>query len=253
MRDQEKLAGDIRPLVVNVMNFSKAATGEPTLLSLRRRPHAVPRVRPRAARPALRRHLSDDLRHQRADRLGRTAVAALRALAGAAGGPAAVRRATTRPASRCRRRCCAKLHGGAHLQPGLSRRSNTSPRRWSISTCICSRAGRRISTSTPSSRPRWRASACRTRSSCATARRISRTCSPAAATPRPITATCGRRCSTPTPSRRSRRPATSSIRRPRRSCTTRLFGRRLARPGRALHRLPRPPADARRAAAEARA
>ena len=41
--------------------------------------------------------------------------------------------------------------------------------------------------------------------------RISRTCSPAAAMRRPITATCGRRCSTPTPSRRSRRPATSSI------------------------------------------
>ena len=33
LRDQEKLAGDIRPLVVNVMNFSKAAGGAPTLLS----------------------------------------------------------------------------------------------------------------------------------------------------------------------------------------------------------------------------
>jgi peptidyl-dipeptidase Dcp len=33
LRDQEKLRGDIRPLVVNVMNFSKASTGEPTLLS----------------------------------------------------------------------------------------------------------------------------------------------------------------------------------------------------------------------------
>jgi peptidyl-dipeptidase Dcp len=33
LRDQEKLAGDIAPLVVNVMNFSKAAAGEPTLLS----------------------------------------------------------------------------------------------------------------------------------------------------------------------------------------------------------------------------
>jgi peptidyl-dipeptidase Dcp len=32
-RDQEKLAGDIRPIVVNVMNFSKAADGEPSLLS----------------------------------------------------------------------------------------------------------------------------------------------------------------------------------------------------------------------------
>ncbi|HYZ43377.1 MAG TPA: M3 family metallopeptidase [Xanthobacteraceae bacterium] len=33
LRDQEKLRGDIRPLVVNVMNFSKASAGEPTLLS----------------------------------------------------------------------------------------------------------------------------------------------------------------------------------------------------------------------------
>jgi peptidyl-dipeptidase Dcp len=33
MRDQEKLAGDISPLVVNVMNFSKAGAGKPTLLS----------------------------------------------------------------------------------------------------------------------------------------------------------------------------------------------------------------------------
>ena len=33
LRDQEKLAGDIRPLVVNVMNFCKAGEGEPTLLS----------------------------------------------------------------------------------------------------------------------------------------------------------------------------------------------------------------------------
>jgi peptidyl-dipeptidase Dcp len=33
LRDQEKLAGDIRPLVVNVMNFSKAGAGEATLLS----------------------------------------------------------------------------------------------------------------------------------------------------------------------------------------------------------------------------
>jgi peptidyl-dipeptidase Dcp len=33
LRDQEKLTGDVRPLVVNVMNFSKAGAGEPTLLS----------------------------------------------------------------------------------------------------------------------------------------------------------------------------------------------------------------------------
>jgi peptidyl-dipeptidase Dcp len=34
LRDQEKLAGDIRPLIVNVCNFAKGAEGEPTLLSL---------------------------------------------------------------------------------------------------------------------------------------------------------------------------------------------------------------------------
>jgi peptidyl-dipeptidase Dcp len=33
LRDQEKLAGDVDPLIVNVCNFSKAAEGEPTLLS----------------------------------------------------------------------------------------------------------------------------------------------------------------------------------------------------------------------------
>jgi len=33
IRDQEKLDGEVRPLVVNVMNFSKASAGEPSLLS----------------------------------------------------------------------------------------------------------------------------------------------------------------------------------------------------------------------------
>jgi peptidyl-dipeptidase Dcp len=33
LRDQEKLAGNVQPLIVNVCNFSKAANGEPTLLS----------------------------------------------------------------------------------------------------------------------------------------------------------------------------------------------------------------------------
>jgi len=33
LREQEKLAGDVAPLIVNVCNFAKAADGEPTLLS----------------------------------------------------------------------------------------------------------------------------------------------------------------------------------------------------------------------------
>ena len=41
------------PIIVNNNNFAKGAPGEPTLLSLRRRAHAVPRIRPRPARPAV--------------------------------------------------------------------------------------------------------------------------------------------------------------------------------------------------------
>ena len=33
LRDQQKLTGDVRPIVVNVMNFAKAPKGQPTLLS----------------------------------------------------------------------------------------------------------------------------------------------------------------------------------------------------------------------------
>jgi peptidyl-dipeptidase Dcp len=33
LRDQEKITGDVRPLIVNVCNFAKASEGEPTLLS----------------------------------------------------------------------------------------------------------------------------------------------------------------------------------------------------------------------------
>src|SRR5262249_55138038 len=33
LSDQEKLSGDVRPLIINVMNFSKAGEGAPTLLS----------------------------------------------------------------------------------------------------------------------------------------------------------------------------------------------------------------------------
>jgi peptidyl-dipeptidase Dcp len=33
LRDQERLSGDVTPLIVNVCNFAKAADGEPTLLS----------------------------------------------------------------------------------------------------------------------------------------------------------------------------------------------------------------------------
>ena len=134
------------------------------------------------------------------------------------------------------------------------RRSNTSPRALvdlDLHLLADARGLRRRRLRADGAR---RASACRRRSSCATARRISRTSSPATAMPPPITAICGRRCSTPTRSRPSRRPATSSIPATAKSAARlRLCGRRLARPGGGLHGLPRPAADAGRAAQEARA
>ena len=56
-----------------------------------RRPHPVPRIRPWPARHAVERDLSVAVGHQRVHRFRRAAVAALRALAGAAAGAAAVR------------------------------------------------------------------------------------------------------------------------------------------------------------------
>ena len=120
LRDQEKLAGDIRPLILNVMQLRQGAGRRADAAELRRRPHAVPRVRPRAARPSLRRHLSDDLRHQRRHRFRRAAVAALRALAGAARGAAALRAALPRPASRCRRSCCSGCIAARNFNMGFA-------------------------------------------------------------------------------------------------------------------------------------
>ena len=194
------------------MNFNK---GDADAAVVRGRPHAVPRDGPRAARPAVRRHLSDRLLHQRADRLGRAAVAALRALARAAGGAAQVR-AALQDRRADPRGAGAEADGGEELRPRLP---DAGIHLLGAGRSRPASAARppKGSTSTRSSARRSSASACRRRSRCGTGRRISPTCSPAAATPRPITATCGRRCSTPTPSRRSRRPATSSIRRSRAS------------------------------------
>ena len=118
LRDQEKLAGDTRPLVINVMNFSKGADGAPALLSF-----DDARTLFHEFGHALHGLLSDvtyplDFRHRRAHRLRGTALAALRALAGAAGGAAPVRRAL--PHRRADAGGAARPRPrGAHLQPGL--------------------------------------------------------------------------------------------------------------------------------------
>ena len=171
LRDQEKLAGDIHPLIINVCNFAKAADGEPTLLSFddartlfHEFGHALHGLLSVG-------HLSENFRHQRRHRFRRAAVAALRALAGTAGGAAPLRAATIRPASRCRKICCSGSSPRAISTRALPR-SNMSPRPSSISISIrCRRPARSMP---PPSRPRrWRASACRTRSSCAIGRRTS--------------------------------------------------------------------------------
>jgi peptidyl-dipeptidase Dcp len=62
MRSQKKLGGEVRPIVVNVCNFF--AKGTAGAVVLRRRAHAVSRVRPRAAPDAVGRDLWLDLGHR---------------------------------------------------------------------------------------------------------------------------------------------------------------------------------------------
>ena len=85
-RKQERLNGETLPIIVNVLNFTKGGEGAPTLLSSRRCKDAVPRVRARAPRPALRCDLWQPFRHQRGSRFCRTAFSAFRELAHAARG-----------------------------------------------------------------------------------------------------------------------------------------------------------------------
>ena len=117
-----------RPSSRTTRNFVKGKPGEPVLISLGRRRDAVPRVRPRAARPELERELSVALRHRGGARLRRVPVAAQRALAADARGARTASRCTTRPASRSRQALVAKIEKAAHLQPGLRRPSSTWPR-----------------------------------------------------------------------------------------------------------------------------
>ena len=135
LRDQEKLSGEVRPVILNVCNFSKPAAGETRALVVRRRAHAVPRIRPRAARAVVQRDLSAARRHVGAERFCGTAVAALRALAGGAGDFAESTRAMRRPARRCPRRCSTACSPRAPSTRALPP-SNTPLARWSISTSM---------------------------------------------------------------------------------------------------------------------
>ena len=136
LRDQEKLTGDVRPLVINVMNFNKAADGAPTLLSFddaRTLFHefghglhgllsdvTYPMVAGTSVLTDWVELPSQLYEHwlEQPDILRRFAM------------HAADRRADARgPAQAAARR--------AQLQPGLRHGRISSPPRWSISTCIC--------------------------------------------------------------------------------------------------------------------
>ena len=80
--------------------------------------HAVPRIRPRPARHAVGRDLPLAVRHLGVHRFRRTAVAALRALAGAAAGAAPVRAALSDRRAAAGR-SVETLHRRAKIQPGF--------------------------------------------------------------------------------------------------------------------------------------
>ena len=217
--------GAISPIVVNNNNFAKGSRGADAA-ELRRRAHAVPRVRPRPARAAVERHLRAACRHQRAARFRRAALAAVRALAHRARGAEEARtpRSDRRADSRCR--WCAAARR-AQVQPGL--RDGALHRPALVDMAVHSMESAEGPTSSPPSAPCSSASGCR----------------PAGmnhrlphfqhlfrvpATPPATTSTCGRgarcrRLSTPSP-----RPAIRSTRRWRSACSSSSTGRRFAEP-----------------------
>ena len=121
LRDQQKLDGEIAPLIINVCNFSKGADGEPSLLSpddartlFHEFGHGLHGMLSNVTYPSL-------SGTSRVHRLRRAALAALRALAGAAAGAAAVRPALPDRRAAARRPAEA-LPRRAQIQPGLCHR-----------------------------------------------------------------------------------------------------------------------------------
>ena len=204
-RDQEMLDGEVLPIVVNNNNFAK---GDPTLLSFDDARTLVPRIRPRAARAAVSRvrYPSQSGTAVRRD-FRRVSVADFRALDVGAGNPARAMPGTTETGEPLPEALLRQAARRAQLQPGLC---HGRIHRLRAARPRAARAARRRrrSISARSSASSWSGSACRRRSGCATARRISSTCSPAAAMRPGTTPICGPRCSTPTASPPSPKPGT---------------------------------------------
>ena len=135
-RDQQKLDGDVRPIIVNVMNFAKAAKGAAGAPVLRRCAHAVPRIRPRAARPAVRRDLSAALRHRASRAISSSCPRSSTSIGWSSPRCCAASRVHAETGAADAGGAARTAARGAHASTRASRRSNTPPRRWSISSCI---------------------------------------------------------------------------------------------------------------------
>ncbi len=207
------------PIILNVCNFSKPAAGEPALLSFddartlfHEFGHALHGLLSDVTYPLLAGTAVPSDFVELPSQLYEHWLEVAGDFAGICA-PCRDRRADAESAARS-----AARH--AHLQPGL-RDGGIHRLRAGRSRSSCACAIRPSSMSAQFERDDLAAHrTCRRKSSCATGCRISSICSPAAAMRPAITPTCGRRCSTPTPSRRSRKPATSSIPPPRSACAT---------------------------------
>ena len=172
-RGQKKLDGPQLADRRQCDEFRQGWRGRAEPAEFRRRAHAFSRIRPCPARHAVRRDLSPDLRHACRAAISSNFPRSSTRTGWNSPKCCAASRCTTRPASRCRRRCSTSSSARAG-STRASRPSNMRPRRWSTSSSISTRRPTR-STSSPSSGRSSTGSACRTRSRCVTARRISST------------------------------------------------------------------------------
>ena len=197
-RSQEKLSGDIRPIIVNVMNFSKGGEGEPSLLSFddartlfHEFGHALHGLLSDVTYPLLSgtsvardfvEFPSQLYEHwlERPEVLGRHAVHAK------TGEPMPTALLERLLAARTFNQGFATVEYTASAIVDLDLHLLERPDDLDVMAF---------------ERTRSSASRCRRRWSCATARRISPTSSPATPTRRATTAISGPRCSTPTVSR----------------------------------------------------
>ena len=200
------------------LQLLQARGGRTCAALLRRRAHAVPRIRPRAARNVVERDISVARGNRSAERFRRIALAALRALAGSAGDTAAIR-ASCRTGQPMPQALLDRLLATRTFNQGFATVEYTACALVDLDLHSLPDAGgaRRDEIRAQGSRAHCHAGGDRDASPPAA---FPASCFPAAAMRPATTPTCGRKCSMPTPSRLSRRPAMPSIRRRRNGCAT---------------------------------